>query len=56
MMDSLNFRRKQRFEHFDRAFQRLQETVQQPNLHELERNGLMERFEFTLELAWKAIR
>lgn len=55
-MDGQDIRWKQRFEHFDRAFLRLQEAVQQPELNELERNGLMQRFEFTLELAWKTLK
>lgn len=55
-MEGLDIRWKQRFEHFDRAFLRLQEAVQQPELNELERNGLMQRFEFTLELAWKTLK
>lgn len=52
----MDIRWKQRFENFDRAFQRLQEAVQQPELNELEINGLMQRFEFTLELAWKTLK
>ncbi len=55
-MDGQDIRWKQRFEHFDRAFLRLQEAVQIPQLNELERNGLMQRFEFTLELAWKTLK
>lgn len=52
-MDSQDIRWKHGFEYFDRAFLRLQEAVQLPELNELERNGLMQRFEFSLALAWK---
>ncbi len=55
-MEDQDIRWKQRFEHFDRAFLRLHEALQLPELNELERNGLMQRFEFTLELAWKTLK
>lgn len=55
-MENEDIRWKQRFANFDRAFQRLQEAVFAKDLNELERNGLVRRFEFTLELAWKTTK
>ncbi len=55
-MDRQDIRWKQGFGHFGTAFLRLQEAVKLPELNELERNGLMQRFEFTLALAWKTLK
>jgi len=46
----------QRFHNFEQAFLRLQEAVEKKELNELERNGLIQRFEFTLDLAWKVTK
>lgn len=51
-----DIRWKQRFENFDLAFLRLSEAIQQERLNELERNGLIQRFEFTIELSWKVTK
>ena len=55
-MNAQDIRWKQRFENFDRAFYSLKEAVELEHLNELERNGLVQRFEFTLELAWKVMK
>ncbi|HEY89050.1 MAG TPA: nucleotidyltransferase [Thermoflexia bacterium] len=55
-MSNPDIRWKQRFDNYEKAFQRLTEAIQQQNLNELERNGLIQRFEFTLELAWKVLK
>jgi len=47
---------KQRFQNFEKALNKFNEAALQPNLDELERNGLIQRFEFTLELVWKVIK
>jgi nucleotidyltransferase substrate binding protein (TIGR01987 family) len=52
-MEEKDIRWKQRFANYERAFNRLNEAMQEEKLNELERNGLVQRFEFTLELAWK---
>lgn len=46
----------QRAASFDRAFDRLREAMEQPELNELERNGLIQRFEFTMDLGWKVLK
>jgi nucleotidyltransferase substrate binding protein (TIGR01987 family) len=51
-----DIRWKQRFENFKQAYLRLQEAIAKPDLNELERNGLIQRFEFTIELAWKVMK
>ena len=56
MMDTRDIRWLQRFQNFKQAFCRLQEAVNQKHLNELERNGLIQRFEFTIELAWKVMK
>ena len=55
-MENKDIRWKQRFENFKQAYLRLQEAAEIPNLNELERNGLIQRFEFTIELAWKVMK
>jgi nucleotidyltransferase substrate binding protein (TIGR01987 family) len=55
-METKDIRWKQRFRNFEQAFFRLQEAVNKPELNELERNGLIQRFEFTIELAWKVMK
>jgi nucleotidyltransferase substrate binding protein (TIGR01987 family) len=55
-METTDIRWKQRFQHFEQAFCRLQEAINQQELNELERNGFIQRFEFTIELAWKVMK
>ncbi len=51
-----DIRWKQRFENFEKAFFQFRDAVQKPELSELEENGLIQRFEFTVELAWKTLK
>lgn len=46
----------QRFQNYSLVFKRLEESVLQSSLNELEKNGLIQRFEFTLELSWKVLK
>ena len=46
----------QRFNNYEKAFLRLKEAVSQKQLNELERNGLVQRFEFTIDLSWKVMK
>ena len=55
-MEAKDIRWKQRFRNFKQAFSQLQEAINKPDLNELERNGLIQRFEFTIELAWKVMK
>lgn len=47
---------KQRFTNYERAFLRLKEAIDKEHLNELERNGLVQRFEFTLDVSWKVMK
>lgn len=55
-MDAKDIRWIQRFQNYERAFLRLKEAIEQPGLNELERNGLIQRFEFTIDLGWKVLK
>src|SRR5579862_917258 len=55
-MDEKDIRWKQRFQNFEKAFARLKEAVDKENPNELERNGIVQRFEFTLDLSWKVMK
>jgi nucleotidyltransferase substrate binding protein (TIGR01987 family) len=46
----------QRFQNYESAFIRLKEAIELEELNELERNGLIQRFEFTIELSWKVLK
>lgn len=47
---------KQRFENFEKAFQKLEQAVAQKKYSEIERAGLIQFFEFTFELSWKTLK
>ncbi|GEO81097.1 nucleotidyltransferase substrate binding protein [Pararhodospirillum oryzae] len=55
---SQDVRWKQRFQNFDRALVLLREPVDQgiATLSALEKEGTVQRFVFTLELAWKTLK
>jgi nucleotidyltransferase substrate binding protein (TIGR01987 family) len=55
-MQNADIRWIQRFQNFELAFRKLKEAVDSDSLNELERNGLVQRFEFTLELSWKVMK
>jgi nucleotidyltransferase substrate binding protein (TIGR01987 family) len=46
----------QRLSNFKRAFLRLKEAGDRSDLSELEQEGLIQRFEYTYELAWKTLK
>ncbi len=56
MMSEKDLRWQQRFSNYEKAYLRLEEAINLENLNELERNGLIQRFEFTLDLAWKVLK
>lgn len=55
---TLDIRWKQRFESYERALLRLRAALESgvSNLSELEQEGTIQRFEVTLELAWKLLK
>ncbi len=55
-MEKKDIRWKQRFQNFEQAYYRLKEAMEMEELNELERNGLIQRFEFTLDLSWKVMK
>ena len=53
---SKDIRWVQRFSNFEKAFLKLKEALDEEDLNELERNGVVQRFEFTLELSWNVLK
>jgi nucleotidyltransferase substrate binding protein (TIGR01987 family) len=52
-----DIRWKQRFEHFEKALLLLREALADvESLSALEKEGTVQRFEFTVELAWKTLK
>jgi nucleotidyltransferase substrate binding protein (TIGR01987 family) len=53
-----DIRWKQRFQNFERAFSLLREALEPgpSTLSALEKEGVIQRFEYSFELAWKTIR
>jgi nucleotidyltransferase substrate binding protein (TIGR01987 family) len=47
---------RQRFANLSRAFELYQEAVSTVNLNRLEKEGLIQRFEYTFELSWKTMK
>jgi nucleotidyltransferase substrate binding protein (TIGR01987 family) len=45
-----------RFDNYKRAFILLREAIEQDTLSQLEQEGVIQRFEYTMELAWKTMR
>jgi nucleotidyltransferase substrate binding protein (TIGR01987 family) len=57
MSSKEDIRWKQRFEHFTKALFLLRKAFAQPEkLSDLEKEGAIQRFEYTVELAWKTLK
>ena len=52
----MSIRWTQRFQNFERAFFRLREVMLTEEPNELEKNGLIQRYEYTIDLSWKLIK
>lgn len=58
-MSTQDIRWQQRFQNFQKAFSRLEEAVmkyKKEGISDLEEQGLIQRFEFTHELAWNVLK
>ena len=57
-MNEQDIRWQQRFHNFQRAFLLLREAMENDmdSLSQLEKEGIIQRFEYTLELAWKVLK
>ncbi|MFW5830952.1 MAG: nucleotidyltransferase substrate binding protein [Prolixibacteraceae bacterium] len=56
-MNGKEIRWKQRFYNFEKAFLQFTDAVKQVDvLSDLEKEGLVQRFEYTFELAWKTMK
>ncbi len=56
-MNAKEIRWKQRFQNFEKAFLQFDEAVSKiDSLSVLEKEGLIQRFEYTFELAWKTLK
>lgn len=51
-----DIRWKQRFSNFKKAFEQLEIAVKMSTYTDLEREGLIQRFEYTYELAWLTMK
>ncbi|MET4000750.1 nucleotidyltransferase substrate binding protein (TIGR01987 family) [Marinobacterium sp. MBR-109] len=58
MSNDVDVRWKQRFQNFSRAFSLLREAMEldPAGLSQLEKEGIIQRFEYTFELAWKVLK
>lgn len=51
-----DIRWQQRFKNLNKAFTQLEKAVKLESYSDLEREGLIQRFEYTYELAWKTLQ
>jgi len=55
-MDDHDVRWKQRLDNFRKAISQLKEFIEKPELNKFEKQGLIQCFEYTFELAWKTMK
>jgi nucleotidyltransferase substrate binding protein (TIGR01987 family) len=51
-----DIRWQQRFSNFEKAYLLLKEALAKDSLSDLEKEGAIQRFEYTFELAWKTLK
>jgi nucleotidyltransferase substrate binding protein (TIGR01987 family) len=56
MMANADIRWVQRFSNFSKALKQLNKFIEKGKLNELEKQGLIQAFEYTFELAWNTIK
>jgi nucleotidyltransferase substrate binding protein (TIGR01987 family) len=47
---------RERFGDYKKAVRRMQDALKKESFSELEKDGVIQRFEFTFELAWKTLK
>jgi len=55
-MNAEDIRWIQRYNHFDKALSQLTKFIEKGELNELEKQGLIQAFEYTYELVWNTIK
>jgi nucleotidyltransferase substrate binding protein (TIGR01987 family) len=55
-MNTQDIRWIQRFDHFGKALGQLRKFIEKGELNELEKQGLIQAFKYTFELAWNTIK
>lgn len=55
-MGKADIRWEQRFSNYQKALNQLSEGLKIENPSELEREGIIQRFEYTFDLAWKTLK
>lgn len=55
-MENQDIRWKQRFENFEKALSQLAKFIDKGELNDLEKQGLIQSFEYTHELAWNVMK
>jgi nucleotidyltransferase substrate binding protein (TIGR01987 family) len=56
MNDGQDIRWKQRFQNYQKALSQLSKFIEKGDLNELEKQGLIQSFEYTYELAWNVMK
>lgn len=55
-MTAKDIRWQQRFKHFTKALNQLRRFIEKGTLNEFEKQGLIQSFEYTYELAWNTLK
>jgi nucleotidyltransferase substrate binding protein (TIGR01987 family) len=55
-MEKKDIRWKQRLQNFEKVFIKLMAGIYKDDLNDLERNGLIQLFKFSIDLSWKVMK